>query len=291
MYGHFYTNNEENYYFYTDISNLKGGLIISLNCIKCILCIKDRNNNLVRNITSNVIIKKEELNEENILYYSISGEKGYYYFSISDSDNNPIRNIEQLEEEMCNKSCNFIFPLHNYYNYSNSLNDNGTNLTQIILFVSDNEKAKISYKYSKMSEFENDDLKILGWEELKMDNNKSNNKLFIDLNQSDIRDQEKYLMIHAETEEDKSFNLIMNKFIFSENTEDIKPLKNIVSLNKNEENRNDILSLEDETLYKISLHLINGNGSVSLDSSGKYEYNLNFETQKSISIYVKLSKY
>ena len=192
---------------------------------------------------------------------------------------------------MCYKSCDFIFPLHSYYNYSNSLNDNGTNLTQIILFVSDNEKAKISYKYSKMSEFENDDLKILGWEELKMDNNKSNNKLFIDLNQSDIRDQEKYLMIHAETEEDKSFNLIMNKFIFSDNTEDIKPLKNIVSLNKNEENRNDILSLEDETLYKISLHLINGNGSVSLDSSGKYEYNLNFETQKSISIYVKLSKY
>ena len=293
MYGHLYSNNEENYYFYTDIKNLKGDLIISLNCINCKLYIKNENsekNKCKWELTSNSIIKNKELNISNYIYYSISGEKGYYYFSISDSHYNSIRYIEQLEPEMCYKSCNFIFPLHNYYNYSNSLNDKNDQ-TKLILFVPDNEKVKISYNYSVISEFENDNLEKLDWAKLKQNDNKFNNKLIINLKLNDIKTQEKYLMIHAESEEDSIFNIIMNKFIFSKNTEDIKPLKNIVYLDGTEENKKDILSLENDTLYKISLYLLNGRGSVSLDSSGKYEYYLNNETQKSISIYVKLSSF
>ena len=83
----------------------------------------------------------------------------------------------------------------------------------------------------------------------------------------------------------------MNKFFSSQNIDETQISKNIVSMGKNEAIKNDILSLEDGTSYKISLHLINGNGSISLDNKGTNLYNLNYESQPEISIFIKLDTY
>jgi hypothetical protein len=289
MYGYFYKYNNEFYYFYTDIRNLQGDLIISLNCEICNICIKDKNSGKCQKIlTSSTIIPQSQL-EGDYLYYYISGEEGYYYFSISSSDQNSLRYLEQLESELCYKSCKFILPLHNFYNYTTI---NNTNQTQIIFFVHDYDKVNISYYLTNMSEFENDDIEKLSKEG--EENNMitlQDNKLIFELNVNDIMDQEKYLFIDIKSEGDNIFNFLTNEFITSRNLEDIKHLRNIVFMDKTETTKNNILSLQDDFLYKISLYLIDGNGKISLDNSGKYEYNLNYESQTSISLFIKLPKF
>ena len=87
IYGNIYNkSNVENYYYKTNISNIEGDIIITLNCHKCKMSIKknpeDEKESLI--ITTNSIISKSFFGT-NCLYYSISGDQGYYYFSFSDS--------------------------------------------------------------------------------------------------------------------------------------------------------------------------------------------------------------
>ena len=50
----------------------------------------------------------------------------------------------------------------------------------------------------------------------------------------------------------------MSEFFSSRNLEDIKHLRNFVFMGKNETIRTNIISLQNEFLYKISFYLING---------------------------------
>ena len=278
---------EKKYNYKTSIASIQGNLIITLNCQKCQMCIKANSGTYypcLKTLTSSSIINLSELELENeYIYYSISGKKGYYYFSFSDS-NSP-KYIEQLEAEPCFKNCKFIFPLHNFYNYSNS--------EKIILFISDYEKVNIYYDFINMNEFENDEIENfnLTGDIISNENQNYSNKLFIDLNVSDIMRQEKYLRIHVKSKEDTYFNLVMNKFISSPNIDEIKYSKNIIFMNANEEIRKNVITLDEDTLYKISLHLISGIGMISLDESGKYSYNLSYEYQPEFSLFIRLHKF
>ena len=291
MNGFFYSYNKENYYFYTDIRNLNGDLIITLNCEICTLSIIDENNLNDDNndFISSVIIHKTQLKGREYLKFKLAGEIGYYYFSISDSASDSLRYIEPLESELCYKSCKFILPLHNFYNYN--INST-TNQTQIIFFVPDYEKINISYYMANMSEFENDDIEKLNKEIDKDDiTTVTNNILVYDLNVSDIMQQEKYMFIEVKSETEINFNFIMSEFFSSRNLEDIKHLRNFVFMGKNETIRTNIISLQNEFLYKISFYLINGNGKISLDNSGNHDYYLSYESQTSISIFIKLLEF
>ena len=238
--------------------------------------------------SSSVIdISHLKLLDTDYLYFSISGESGYYYFSLSDS--NYPKNIEQLESEPCFHHCKYIFPLHNFYNFSNSINDN--NITKIIFFVPDYEKVNIYYDFSNMNELESDEIENFDLINGKENDNNYNNKLIIDLNISEIMIQEKYIRIEVKSEEEIYFNIIMNKFISSPNIDGIKYSKNIISMTKNEGVKDDILSLDPNALYKISIYLISGIGMVSLDDNGIYNYNLNYEHQPEISLFIKLPKF
>ena len=290
IYGNIYNkSNVENYYYKTNISNIEGDIVITLNCHKCKMSIKknpeDEKESLI--ITTNSIISKSFFGT-NCLYYSISGDQGYYYFSFSDSK--LPKYIEQLELEPCYNNCTFIFPLHNYYNYVKSLN-NGINQTKIIIFVPDHENIIISYDFEDMKEFEND--KIINKEDITNEENRNtSNKLYLDLNVSDILVKEKYLRIRIKStgnEINKYFNFIMNKFINSPNIDLIKYSKNFVSMDINEPIKEDILNLDNNTLYQISLYLLKGNGVISLDKSGNHDYYLDYESQPEINLFVNLS--
>ena len=234
IYGNIY-DKSDNYYYKTNINENDSEIIITLNCLNCKMCIKNKAGNdteCLNIIRTNYIMKKKELeNYKNGLYYFISGDQGYYYFSFS-SPKSP-KYIEQLESEPCYEDCTLIFPLHNYYNYSYS---NSLNISQIIFFVPDYENITISYDYLDMSEFEND---LINNSDISDKTDNIGNKLFLDLNVSDIKDKEnneKYLRIHIksnENEKTKYLNVIMNKFINSPNIDNIKYTKNIVSMKEN----------------------------------------------------------
>ena len=272
---------KEKYIFKTKVTPIKGKLVITLNCQLCQMCLLSNRidtSSCHKILKSSSVLDISSIKILNIdyLYFAISGESGYYYLSISDSTYP--KNIEQLESEPCYHHCKYIFPLHNFYNFSNALND--VDITKIIFFVPDYEKVNIYYDFSNMNELING-----------KENNNYNNKLAIDLNISEIMLQEKYLRIEVKSEQETYFNIIMNKFISSPNIDGIKYSKNIIFMSKNEKIKNDILSLDPNSLYKISLYLISGIGMISLDESGIYNYTLNYEHQPEISLFIKLPKF
>ena len=283
IFGDFY-DSDQNYTFkIPDLYNIEGDLIITLNCQKCKMIFGTKKKSFT--FTENGIIYNSKFPEEDLEIY-LTGEIGsYFYFSISDSESP--KYIEQLEEEPCFKSCQFIFPLHKFYNYSL---DNESQI-HVIFYIPNDEKVQIYYDLYEMAEFESDIVEKFDLTKQGMKNNNLSNILFFDINASDIMLKEKYLRIQLKSDDNKDFGFIMNKFINSPNTDNIRRYKNIVLMENNNEIKTDILSLDDNTFYKIEINLICGNGSVSLDNSGNYEYYLNQQMLESISVYVNLNKY
>ena len=289
-FGNIYVNNSENYKFYANnLTKIKGSLIINLDCNTCSLKCYGQNKSYFQINSSYIFNWKDHLNEINDdkLLFNISGEKGYYFFSLSDS--NLPKYIEESEPELCLGSCKFVFPLYNYYDYKNVEN----NITQIIFFSPDVEKIKIYVKNVSESDIKNDPLS--DFDLTKNNSQDFNNKRFYELNISEIA-QKSYLRIQV-TSDDKNqiFQFIMNKFIKSKNTE-IKHTKQIIYLNKNE-TKNNIFSKDekDSNFYKFNLELISGKGNIILaqdkENNFNYEYELDYEYHPSISVILELNNY
>ena len=164
--------------------------------------------------------------------------------------------------------------MHDYYNYTKN---------RIILFVPDYKRIKIYYEMANMNKYENDYIPNFELDKKQKYKAEFRNYLIID-----IDEKEKYLYIHATTEEDSEndFDFIMNQFLNSPNTEDIEFTKNIVDVYDTKE---DFLRLKDDGFYEIDLYLINGNGTISIDHPNKikYDYYLNYEYQESIKILIR----
>ena len=253
--------------------NKLSNIIVTLNCENCTLTVD------TQDFTTNGIIYRNAYSP-NKYSCSITGDIGSYYFSLSDAESP--KYIEQLQSEPCFKSCEFDFPLHKYYNYSND------DKTQVIFFIPNDDQVKIYYNFTNMSEFEGE--LIDKFDLTQNEGNKEkipNNKLIFDLNVKDIKENEKYLIIQLISEDEKDFNFVMNKFIHSPNT-DFNYHINLVSMDKSETIKNDILSLDSDSLYKIDLHLLCGNGMISLDESGNHDYYLNHQILESITLFIKL---
>ena len=268
----------EIYYFYTDLKKLKGDLIINLNCEKCEMCIYEKKDESplcsISTTKSTIIYHDDDILQNTYLYSYIKKGEGHYQLSFSDSS--LPKYIEELHPEMCFNSCKFVFPLRNYYNYINNIGND----TIIILHSPDEEKIRISYELVDIDKL-NTEL-----DDFNLTNNNYGNGLFIKLNTSEIKEKGKILRIHVISENNVRFNFIMNKIIYSENTEDIIYTKKIIYMDKeSEEIKNDIISLENDIYYKIDLNLICGKGRVILDNENQYE--LNYEYQPSISLIIK----
>ena len=278
IYGFMYEANYEEYSYQIYVKNLGVDCLkITFNCRYCTLSIYKKRED--KEFITNGIINKEEiyerfLDENGYIQFFLSGsESGYFFFSISDP--NKPKYIEQLETERCyNKSCKFIFPLHDYYNYTKN---------RIILFVPDYKRIKIYYEMANMNKYENDYIPNFELDKKQKYKAEFRNYLIID-----IDEKEKYLYMHATTEEDSEndFDFIMNQFLNSPNTEDIEFTKNIVDVYDTKE---DFLRLKDDGFYEIDLYLINGNGTISIDHQNKikYDYYLNYEYQESIKILIR----
>ena len=274
-----------NYYFKTDISSIQRELIFSLNCKKCFLEINGDNFTGSFKIDGkSSIIPIEKFNNSKYLTYSIIGDmsvKQYYYFSLSDPDYT--RYIEPLQPERCYGNCTFAIPLHKFYNY---ISDNNKE-TKIILFSPDGFQIKIYYDFIDMTELENDNITDFN---LRDKSNYSINKLVHDLNVDDINLQEKYLRIHAISDEGYNFNLIMNEFFSSPNNEGFEFTYDFIYVKKGDEKGKEnilIFKNDSESYYEISIDIISGKGIISLNKENEYE--LDYETQPSIKLFLDLT--
>ena len=294
IFGNFYGYSRflanESYPFYINNPELEGDLIITLNCKVCyaIIYLLDDYDEIELVINSNTFVHRSKMKKTIRIDFSLDtdfdNDTDNYYYSLSDSEYP--KYIEQLQSEPCFKSCEFVFPLHKYYNYSND------DKTQVIFYIPNDEQVKIYYGFKNISEFESD--LIEKFDLTKNEGNKEkipSNKLFFDLNVKDIKENEKYLIIQIISEENNDLNFVMNKFIFSPNIDEFKHSMNIVSMNTDEIIKNDIISLDNDTKYKIDIYLINGNGVISLDNSGKYVFVLNYQTQEYVSLIIDLPEF
>ena len=281
MFGYFYAKNKEKYYYKTnDITQINGSLIINFDCFNCTLNIFNYDSEDKIVLTSSYIFNRENssLNYsiDDIKFY-ITGDTGYYYFSLSDS--NSARYIEESEPELCLGSCKFIFPLYNFSKY----------LTQIIVFYSP-DYEKININVTTADKPEKEEIIPDFDEDTEIEN--FNNKLFYNISKDDI-DKEKYLKIYV-TSEDKNhiFHFIMSKFITSNNTDNIKHTKQIICTEANK-TKDNIFSIEEEEkyFYQMDFKFISGRGNVILKGEEEYIYELDYEYHPHISAIIQLSKF
>ena len=283
-----YVPENTNIYGYMDISytnkkhsfmskikyNANDYLKISLHCQKCEMEINIEGKKYI--IKSSIALKLTTTIEETIKY-SISKANNEYYFSLS--RNNTEMYIEQLEPEKCFFTyCNFLLPLHEYYNY---------NQQNIILFVPDNEEAQINSNLLKMDEYEN---------KLEDNNNKYKfsskgqpitNWLFIDL--SEYYDQNKYLHINVYSK--RNCTLIISQFYNSLNAKELNSGEYIYTINNEKSHR------FEAGIYKFDMLLINGKGSslfkindIKNDENNENEESyLGYESQESLSFIRKIN--
>ena len=293
IFGNFYSDGSETYYFFTSTGEMQGNLIVNLDCQKCKMHLSSEYSGEEIDLTNSYIFdKSSSFGQGNYIIFDITGEKGYYFFSFTDSS--LPKYIEESIPELCYGSCKFVFPLYNYYNYIK----NETKQTQIIFYSPDFEQINIGVELVDKSEIDTfplEDFDLINITEIQNDeNNKFRNRLFYDLNTDEILQKEKYLRIHVVSEDNnKIFNFIMSKFISSINTNTIKYRKQIISLKQRQHKKN-IMTINNEgsdNFYKISLSLISGAGTIYLDEEEIYQYYLNYEHRPSISVIIKLENY
>ena len=286
IFGNIYFSKLENYHFYTNITKIKGKIKINLVCKNCILsfCDKFYEEEFFGTNTSGIFMEKYLGTEDKIVYFKLSGENGYYFFSLSEP--NKPKYIEESLPELCQHSCKFVFPLYNFSNYTT----NDENKITIVFFSPDDKRVKIKGEISNKSDMEDIPLS-----DFNITDNKSifNNILIFTKKVSEIKSNEKYLKIHAtlgDINQNQFFTIIMNKFINSKNIDPINPPNQIITVHKKEKPIT-INNLDDYYFYKINLKVISGEGKVILSGGKIYSFDLNYEYCESISLILKFKNH
>ena len=101
--GNIYYNNSEKYLFKTDnLDKIEGNLIVNLDCKNCSLYFHKTEDIYYQMNSSCIFNNWKDYKYQNALDYKISGEKGYYFFSLSDSSKP--KYIEESLPELCKGS-------------------------------------------------------------------------------------------------------------------------------------------------------------------------------------------
>ena len=313
IFGNIYENNKENYYFYIDnLNQIKEKLKISLNCENCVMKFyymeyeeeggggeeeeEEEEEEIIEEeeeeaepetyyltINSSCIFNWDNYlkNNEYIVYFKITGGTGYYFLSFSDTSSP--KYIEESELELCLGTSKFIFPL---YNYSNYIKYNNTDIAKIIFFSPDYERIKIKVEVVDESKLDNN-YPLTNFT-IKDNSIKYTNKYFYDLKTNDIMVKDKYLRIEVEPEnKNQLFKFIMNKFINPTNQNSINNKNQIITVSQGTTNNYTINNFDKTSYYKISLHLISGEGNIVLNN-GNITYDLDYEYHRYITIITKL---
>ena len=313
IFGNIYENNKENYYFYIDnLNQIKEKLKISLNCENCVMKFyymeyeeeggggeeeeEEEEEEIIEEeeeeaepetyyltINSSCIFNWDNYlkNNEYTVYFKITGGTGYYFLSFSDTSSP--KYIEESELELCLGTSKFIFPL---YNYSNYIKYNNTDIAKIIFFSPDYERIKIKVEVVDESKLDNN-YPLTNFT-IKDNSIKYTNKYFYDLKTNDIMVKDKYLRIEVEPEnKNQLFKFIMNKFINPTNQNSINNKNQIITVSQGTTNNYTINNFDKTSYYKISLHLISGEGNIVLNN-GNITYDLDYEYHRYITIITKL---
>ena len=262
-------NGGKEHKFLTKLNNGESEIIFNINCLKCRVNIKNKEN---QKLYESGRVKVSGTGP--FLSYSIentdNSKNNYYHFSIINEDSP--KYIDQSESIFCESNCKFILPLYQFYSYTKE---------SILFYVPQTEQVIIhqnivpgNASYTYLHDFT-----------LKNNINSSSNypisnRLFINI--SEYNDVDAYIQIQVESKYNLNitFNFIVSKFYQSliENDNQIIYPQNIFTINNNNENIE--ISYPDNN--KINIHLISGAGIVK--TNNKEQYNLNYESQELISI-------